>query len=78
MRAATGVDREARALEILEEEGLRARVRSVGTDGEIAAIGASLEEFEALQRIAPRLRSLGYRYVAVDLVDPGHRNRGTR
>ncbi|HUG41397.1 MAG TPA: hypothetical protein VMM12_12995 [Longimicrobiales bacterium] len=65
-------DREARARAILAEEGVAARVRAVGADGEIAAVAAPAASLEAVRRLAPRLRTLGYRYVALDLVDGGH------
>ena len=63
------VEREARARALLEGEGLPARVRSLGTEGEIAAVSAPLSAMDALRAAAPALRSLGYRYVALDLVD---------
>lgn len=60
-------DRDARARALLESAGLAARVRSAGADGEIAAVAASPASLETLRRLAPRLRRLGYRYVALDL-----------
>lgn len=62
-------DREARARALLEAEGLPPRVRSLGMDGEIAAVSAPLSAMETLRAAAPGLRSLGYRYVALDLAD---------
>jgi hypothetical protein len=60
-------DREERARAILSNEGLDARVRSLGMEREIAAVMAPPSSLEALRRLAPRLRELGYRYVALDL-----------
>lgn len=62
-------DREARARALLEAEGLPPHVRSLGMDGEIAAVSAPLSAMEALRLAAPGLRSLGYRYVGLDLAD---------
>lgn len=67
MRPASSADREARARAVLEDEGVGARVRSLGMEGEIAAVAAPASSLEALRRVAPRLRELGYRYVALDL-----------
>ena len=71
MSAGKYTDREARARALLEAEGLPPRVRSLGMDGEIAAVSAPLSAMEALRAAAPGLRSLGYRYVALDLADGG-------
>lgn len=69
MSRGVDADREARARALLEGEGLAAGVRSLGMEGEIAAVSAPLSALEALRAAAPALRSLGYRYVALDLVD---------
>ena len=72
MTESQAADREARAAAILEEEGLPWRVRTAGPDGEIAAVSAPASQLEAVRGIAPRLRSIGYRYVALDLADGEH------
>lgn len=59
--------RETEARAVLEAEGLAGQVRSAGPDGEIAAVSGSGATLSSVQRVAPRLRSLGYRYVALDL-----------
>lgn len=65
-------DRAARAEGLLRERGLPWRVRSVGREGEIAAVSAPPSSLEAVREAAPRLRSLGYRYVALDLAEGEH------
>ena len=69
MSAGMHADREARARALLEAKGLPPRVRSIGMDGEIAAVSAPLSAMDALRAVAPGLRALGYRYVALDLAD---------
>ena len=72
MTSSTREEREARAAAVLEAEGLPWRVRSVGLDGEIAAVSAPPSMLDAVRAVAPRLRTLGYRYVALDLADAEH------
>lgn len=61
------LEREASARSLLAEEGIAAVVRSAGADGEIAAVQAPPSSMVALRALVPRLRSLGYRFVAIDL-----------
>ena len=67
MIAPGAAERDARARALLEAEGLAADVRSAGADGEIAAVAAGPSSLDALRALTPRLRELGYRYVAIDL-----------
>lgn len=52
---------------ILRSAGLHAAVERAGREGEIAAVRAPAEELPAIARLAPRLRSLGFLYVALEL-----------
>ncbi|MDQ3557197.1 MAG: hypothetical protein M3409_10555 [Gemmatimonadota bacterium] len=69
----TREERVERARALLEGAGLpEARVETEGTEGEIAAIHLPAEQWGRLEgepgrEISARLRSLGFRYVAVDL-----------
>lgn len=64
--------RVAGARRALAAAGIDAPVRAAGLDGEILAVTGSPELRAALARLAPELRELGFRYVALDL-DGGHR-----
>ena len=59
--------RDARARAVLAAEGLAADVRSTGRDGEIATVAAPVSSLAAVRAVAPKLRSLGYQFVAIDL-----------
>ncbi len=60
------------AVRLLRERGLpTARVRAAGREGEIAAIEAPAAHAPALAALAPELRALGFRYVALDLTAAG-------
>lgn len=61
----------AAARELLAGVGIDARVRALGVDGEIAAVKGDSSLREPLARLAPELRSLGFRYVALELEDAG-------
>ncbi len=56
---------EARAL--LARERLGARLGVAGADDEILAVRASPSQRATLARLAPELRSLGFRYVTIEL-----------
>ena len=60
-------DRADEARRILDGAGIHAPVRTVGVDGEIAAVTGSPELRAPLARVAPELRALGFRYVALEL-----------
>ncbi len=55
---------------LLREHGLHAHVTVRGFDGSIAAVAAPVQELEAVARLAPKLRELGFQYVAIDLGVP--------
>jgi hypothetical protein len=55
---------EARAL--LERRGVSGSVDAVGIDDEIVAVRGPVELLEPLARLAPELRGLGFRYVALE------------
>lgn len=56
-----------RAAALLREAGVEAEVRGAGREGEIAAVTASPGALERLREVAPEIRALGFRYVALDL-----------
>lgn len=55
------------AREILDRAGVDAPVRAAGFGGDIAAVTGPPALKEPLARLAPELRSLGFRYVALEL-----------
>lgn len=55
------------ARSLLRAEGIPAELSPAGADGEIAAIRGDLSLRERLARLAPEIRQLGFRYVALDL-----------
>lgn len=59
----------ARARALLEREGMTAQVEVAGRQGEIAAVRGDPSLREGLARLAPEIRALGFRYVALEL-DP--------
>ena len=68
--SATTLAREAAAEQILAENGIAgARVTSAGQEQEIAAIRADIRYFAHLQQLSAELKSLGYRYIAIDIGD---------
>lgn len=66
------MDRIERARAVLARAGIDATVRAAGFDGDIVAVTGPSTLREPLARIAPELRSLGFRYVALD---PGNEGR---
>lgn len=60
-------DRVEAARSLLRAEGIAAELTPAGADGEIAAIRADLSLRGRLARLAPEIRQLGFRYVALDL-----------
>jgi hypothetical protein len=60
-------DRAARARALLAGAGIEAEVEVVGGDGEVAAIRARAEMLVRLTQLAPAVRALGFRYVALEL-----------
>lgn len=59
---------------LLERAGMEGEVSVAGRDGEIAAVSGGAELREALARLAPEIRSLGFRYVALEPREPNHDN----
>jgi hypothetical protein len=57
----------AEARRVLREAGIDAPVRAAGTEREIAAVTGPASLREPLARVAPELRGLGFRYVALEL-----------
>lgn len=66
MTAESAEGRLATARALLRGAGLEGEVDAVGLDGEIAAILIGPEAREPLARLAPQIRSLGFRYVALE------------
>lgn len=62
-------ERVAEARGLLARAGVAATVTAAGTDGEIAAVRGAPSLREDLMRLAPEIRALGFRYVALEL-DP--------
>lgn len=65
-------ERVRKAEQLLQEEGLSARVEAEGPHAEIAAIRLADGEWDRWLQpggtdLAARIRSLGFRYVALDL-----------
>lgn len=59
-------ERAEAAVQLLAREGLRAEVTCAGLEGEIAAVCADPAIRSRLARLAPAIRSLGFRYVALE------------
>lgn len=60
-------ERVSAARRLLAGAGLQAEVAAAGLDGEIAAIRAAPTSRARLAELAPEIRSLGFRYVALEL-----------
>jgi hypothetical protein len=59
-------DRLAAARRLLREAGLAAEVSEAGAEGDIAAVSGAPSLRARLAELAPGIRALGYRYVALD------------
>lgn len=57
----------ARVRALLEEKGIIGEVEVVGRDGDIVAVAAEQASLPELRNLAPEIRSLGFRYVTLDL-----------
>ena len=65
---ATPQERVAAAESLLSDHGLPdARVTAAGHEEEIAAIRTDPRNFARLQELSAGLKSLGFRYVAIDI-----------
>lgn len=63
-----GEVREARAAALLASEGLGGvRVEAVGHRQDVLVVAAPAAARERLASLAPRIRELGFRYMALDL-----------
>ena len=60
-------ERTQRAARLLADAGIDAAVTVAGQEGEIAAVRAQPERLEDVARLAPAMRALGFRYVALEL-----------
>ena len=59
-------DRLTAARRMLEREGIEGTVSVAGIDGEIAAVQGPPHLRDRLAALAPDIRSLGFRYVALE------------
>lgn len=55
---------------ILAREGLPGKVSVAGHAGDVAAVIVPPEHLARLAELAPELKALGFRYVAIDLEAP--------
>lgn len=51
---------------LLDREGVQGEVSAVGLDGEIAAVQCGPDQRGLLAALAPEIRSMGFRYVALE------------
>lgn len=68
------VDRVAAVRTLLEEAGIQGEVSAAGMDGEIAAVRGGPALRKGLERLAPEIRSLGFRYIALEPREATHEN----
>ncbi len=57
----------ARARDLLHRAGIEATVEAAGVGAEIAAVRADVGTLERIAALAPEIRTLGFRYVALDV-----------
>ncbi len=60
-------DRVRAVEEILAREGISGQVQIVGHAADVAALTVALEHAPRLAELAPEIKRLGFRYVAMDL-----------
>ncbi|HET9984820.1 MAG TPA: hypothetical protein VFQ38_14580 [Longimicrobiales bacterium] len=61
----------AAAEEVLRREGVvGARVSAAGHQREIAVVEVEADALARLAELAPEIKALGFRYVAIDLASP--------
>lgn len=70
-------DRLAAARRLLEREGVPGEVRLAGMEDEIAAVRGEPGLRERLAVLAPEMRSLGFRYVALEPDEAHHHDEDT-
>lgn len=66
MSASAIEERLAAARRLLDREGVQGAVSAAGLDGEIAAIRCGPDQRARLAALAPDIRSMGFRYVALE------------
>jgi NAD(P)-dependent dehydrogenase (short-subunit alcohol dehydrogenase family) len=59
--------RVARAERILDAHGIAAAVSIAGHEDDVIAIQADISKLKELRALAPELKGLGFRYVALEL-----------
>lgn len=59
-------ERLSAARRLLEGEGIQGEVSAAGLDGEIAAVRCGPRQRARLAALAPDIRSMGFRYVALE------------
>lgn len=67
-----------RARTLLAREGIRAHVSAAGAEGEILAVRAAPELWRVLARLAPGVRSLGFRYLTLEMNAEAPMNPGNQ
>lgn len=70
-------DRLAAVRDLLTAAGVTAEAAVAGKEGEIAAIRGGPELCGPLARLAPEIRSLGFRYVALEPDEAYHENEAS-
>lgn len=55
------------AEQILAREGIEGRVAIAGHAADVAAVSVRMEHLARLAELAPEIRAVGFRYVAIDL-----------
>lgn len=75
--ARAGALRLAAARRLLEREGVPGEVRLAGLEDEIAAVRGGPGLRERLAVLAPEIRSLGFRYVALEPDEAHHHDEDT-
>lgn len=66
----TDADARVRAVQaILAREGISGTASAVGHAGDVASLAVSPEHLLRLAEVAPEIKAVGFRYVALELVD---------
>lgn len=64
----SGADTRVAAIEaILAREGIAGRAAVVGFAGDVAALTVAPDQLPRLAELAPEIKALGFRYVALEL-----------
>lgn len=70
-------DRVSAVRRVLDREGLPGEVSAAGRDGEIAAVRGAPGLRSRLAGLAPEIRSLGFRYVALEPAEDNQDDEGS-